>query len=189
MVSDRKGPPLRVLSGPMALAACFILVGSASAQRGPAGGPLGRRDPEMEVTQKHNLQVAKWYLEKRKAYEGARDRLQEILEQDPEFSQIDEVVYLLGETNEKLRKPEIAVKYYKKLLKDYPGSQFSKKARERLADLKLPPDEEDEKSKDNSQGSNSDDKPDSDATEGSPSFSLAFSEPNAVNNRNGRIAI
>jgi outer membrane protein assembly factor BamD (BamD/ComL family) len=118
------------------------------AQRGPARGAGGAgRDPEMEVTQKHNLQVARWYLTKRKAYEGARDRLQEILDQDPEFSQIDEVIYLLGETNEKLRKPEIASTYYKKLIKDYPGSQFVKKARERLADLKLPADTEDDKAK------------------------------------------
>ncbi|HKF58815.1 MAG TPA: tetratricopeptide repeat protein [Blastocatellia bacterium] len=102
----------------------------------------------MEVTQKHNLQVAKWYLTKRKAYEGARDRLQEILDQAPEFSQIDEVIFLLGEANEKLRKPAIASTYYKKLIKDYPGSQFLKKAQERLADLKLPPDSDDDKSKD-----------------------------------------
>jgi len=105
----------------------------------------------MELTQKRNLQVARWYLTKRKAYEGARDRLQEILDQAPEFSQIDEVIFLLGEANERLRKPEIASTYYKKLIKDYPGSQFVKKARERLADLKLTPDSDDDKTKDPAQ--------------------------------------
>jgi len=115
----------------------------------------------MEVTQKHNLQVARWYLTKRKAYEGARDRLQEILDQDPEFSQIDEVIYLLGEANEKLRKPEIASTFYKKVVKDYPGSLFVKKARERLADLKLPPDTEDDKSKDSAPEKREDKKPES----------------------------
>jgi outer membrane protein assembly factor BamD (BamD/ComL family) len=100
----------------------------------------------MEVTQKHNLEVARWYLTKRKAYEGARDRLQEILDQAPEFSQIDEVIYLLGEANEKLKKPEVASTFYKKLIKDYPGSQFVKKARERLADLKIPADQDEDKS-------------------------------------------
>jgi len=113
----------------------------------------------MEVTQKHNLQVARWYLTKRKAYEGARDRLQEILDQDPEFSQIDEVIYLLGEANEKLRKPEIAASFYKKVVKDYPGSQFVKKAHERLADLKLPADTEDDKSKDSGPEKREDKKP------------------------------
>lgn len=128
---------------------CVLSAGSAGAQKGPGGGPVGKaRDPEMDVTQQHNLQVARWYLTKRKAYEGARDRLQEILDQDPEFSQIDEVIYLLGEANEKLHKPETASTFYKKLIKDYPGSQFVKKARQRLADLKLPADAEDEKPKD-----------------------------------------
>ena len=135
------------VSLPGAILACILMCGAAVAQRGPSRGP-GGHDPEMEVTQKHNLQVAKWYLTKRKAYEGARDRLQEILDQAPEFSQIDEVIFLLGEANEKLRKSEIASTYYKKLIKDYPGSQFLKKAQERLADLKLPPDSDDDKTKD-----------------------------------------
>ena len=141
-------PQLVSLTG--AIIACVLMCGAAVAQRGPSRGP-GDHDPEMEVTQKHNLQVARWYLTKRKAYEGARDRLQEILDQAPEFSQIDEVIFLLGEANERLRKPEIASTYYKKLIKDYPGSQFVKKARERLADLKLPPDSDDDKTKDSAQ--------------------------------------
>jgi len=123
----------------------ILAMGVALAQRGPARGPGPERDPELEVTQKHNLQVARWYLTKRKAYEGARDRLQEILDQDPQFSQIDEVIYLLGEANEKLRKPEIAATFYKRVIKEYPGSQFVKKARERLADLKIPADGETDK--------------------------------------------
>ena len=137
----------RLFSLQGAILASILLCGGAVAQQGPSRGP-GDRDPELEVTQKHNLQVARWYLTKRKAYEGARDRLQEILDQAPNFSQIDEVIYLLGEANEKLRKPEIASTYYKRLIKDYPGSQFVKKARERLADIKLPPDTDDDKSKD-----------------------------------------
>jgi len=150
----------RVIKLSLALGACILLAGSAIAQRGPGRGPAGpNRDPEMEVTQKHNLQVAIWYLTKRKAYEGARDRLQEILDQDPEFSQIDEVIYLLGEANEKLKKPALAVNYYKKVVKDYPGSQFVKKARERLADIKLPPDSDDDKSQDNAPDKNENKKP------------------------------
>ncbi len=143
------------------VAACVLVAVSATAQQGPARGPAGaNRDPEMEVTQKHNLQVARWYLTKRKAYEGARDRLQEILDQDPEFSQIDEVIYLLGEANEKLRKPELASTFYKRVIKDYPGSQFVKRARERLADLKLPADTEDDKSKDPGPDKKEDKRPD-----------------------------
>jgi TolA-binding protein len=121
---------------PLMLAALFACVGVASAQ-GPAGGRLEPpRDPIMETNAKHNLQVARWYLTKRKAYEGARDRLQEILDTYPEFSRIDEVLYLLGEANLKLGKTEPAVEFYSRLVEKYPGSEFVKKARERLEEMK-----------------------------------------------------
>ncbi|MFP5264693.1 MAG: outer membrane protein assembly factor BamD [Blastocatellia bacterium] len=115
----------------MALAA-----GPASAQ-GPARGRIEPpRDETMEVTAKHNLDIARWYLTKRKAYEGARDRLQEIIDTYPDFSRIDEVVFLMGEANLKLGKGEKAAEFYDKLLKSYPDSEFVKKARARLDELK-----------------------------------------------------
>jgi outer membrane protein assembly factor BamD (BamD/ComL family) len=87
--------------------------------------------------------------------------LQEILDQDPEFSQIDEVIYLLGEANERLKKPVIASTYYKRVIKEYPGSQFVKKARERLADLKIPADQEEDSSKEKTPEKSEDRNPDS----------------------------
>ena len=59
---------------------------------------------------KHNLDVARYYLTKRKAYDGARDRLQEIIETYPDFSRMDEVVFLMGEAHRSLgrrRRPPI----------------------------------------------------------------------------------
>ena len=59
--------------------AAAILAASNFAQ-GPARGRIEPpRDEAMEITAKHNLDVARYYLTKRKAYEGARDRLQEII--------------------------------------------------------------------------------------------------------------
>ncbi len=116
-----------------------LLVGAeadAYAQ-GPARGRVDPpRDPIMETNAIHSLDVARWYLTKRKAYEGARDRLQEIVDTYPEFSRMDEVVFLLGEANLKLNKPEKAGEYYERLVKDFEGSEFVKKARERLKELK-----------------------------------------------------
>jgi outer membrane protein assembly factor BamD (BamD/ComL family) len=91
----------------------------------------------MEVTAKHNLDIARWYLTKRKAYEGARDRLQEIMDTYADFSRMDEVIFLMGETHLKLGKNEKAADYYGKLLKTYPDSEFVKKARARLDELKI----------------------------------------------------
>ena len=119
-----------------ALAALFTSAGTARAQ-GPARGPIETpRDPVLEINAKHKLTVARYYLTKRKAYEGALDRLQEIIDTHPGFSRMDEVLYLMGEANLKLNKPEEAADYYNRLLKEYPDSEFLKKAREKLEKIK-----------------------------------------------------
>jgi outer membrane protein assembly factor BamD (BamD/ComL family) len=110
---------------------------STGLAQGPAKPMAPPRDSAMEVTAKHNLEVARWYLVKRKAYEGARDRLQEIIDTYPEFSRIDEVIFLMGEAHLKLKKDDKAIEYYNKLLKEYSESEFAKKARERLDEMKV----------------------------------------------------
>jgi len=105
--------------------------------QGPGKPMAPSRDPAMEIAAKHNLDVARWYLTKRKAYEGARDRLQEIIDTSPDFSRMDEVIFLMGEAHVKLNKNEKAIDYYNKLLKAYPDSEFAKKARARLDELKV----------------------------------------------------
>jgi TolA-binding protein len=115
------------------------ICGSTGFAQGPAKPMATPRDSAMEVSAKHNLDVARWYLVKRKAYEGARDRLQEIMDTYPEFSRIDEVVFLMGEANLKLKKEDKAAEYYDKLLKEYPESEFAKKATARLDEMKLAP--------------------------------------------------
>ncbi|MFY9554280.1 MAG: outer membrane protein assembly factor BamD [Blastocatellia bacterium] len=113
--------------------------GAAGFAQGPAKPMEPARDPAMEISAKHHIEVARWYLTKRKAYEGARDRLQEIIDTYPDFSRMDEVFFLMGEAHVKLSKNEIAADYYNKLLKAYPESEFAKKARARLDELKVEP--------------------------------------------------
>jgi outer membrane protein assembly factor BamD (BamD/ComL family) len=114
----------------------LVLLCSMAVGQGPSKPMTPPRDSAMEVSAKHNLDVARWYLEKRKAYEGARDRLQEIVDTYPEFSRIDEVFFLIGEAQLKLKKTDKASDYYNKLLKEYPESEFAKKARARLDEMK-----------------------------------------------------
>ena len=113
------------------------LPGFPGLAQGPGKPMEAPRDPEKEIAAKHNLDVARWNLTKRKAYDGARDRLQEIIDTYPDFSRMDEVVFLMGEVFLKLGKNDKAVDYYNKLLKDYADSEFAKKTRERLDELKV----------------------------------------------------
>jgi TolA-binding protein len=127
------------MQGMKFIAAVFLFLSTAclTLAQGPARGRIEPpRDETLEITAKHNLDVARYYLTKRKAYEGARDRLQEIIDAYPDFSRMDEVVFLMGEANIKLGKKEKAADFYDKLLKSYPESEFAKKARLRLDEIK-----------------------------------------------------
>ena len=115
------------------------LTGTTGLTQGPGKPMEVPRDAAKEIAAKHNLDVARWSLTKRKAYEGARDRLQEIIDTHPDFSRMDEVVFLMGEVYMRLGKKPEATDYYNKLLKDYESSEFAKKARARLDELKAEP--------------------------------------------------
>ena len=127
----------------LAMLMIALAVSAFDESKGLAQGPgkpmESPRDPAKEIAAKHNLEVARWNLTKRKAYEGARDRLQEIIDTHPDFSKMDEVVFLMGEVYLKLGKNAEATDYYNKLLKDYESSEFAKKARARLDELKTEP--------------------------------------------------
>lgn len=126
----------------MFIVTLIILVsagGSKSLAQAPVKPIEAPRDEALEIAARHNLDVARWNLTKRKAYEGARDRLQEIIDTYPDFSRMDEVVFLMGELHLKLGKTEKSAEYYTKLLKVYPESEFAKKSRTRLDELKVEP--------------------------------------------------
>lgn len=119
-------------------ASIFLMLMCATAfSQGVSKGKIEpERDSVMELQSQHNLEVARYYITKRKGYEGGISRLQEIIDTHPTFSRMDEVLYLMGEAHMKLKKPEEAEKFYSRLLKDYPESEFVKKAKEQLDKLK-----------------------------------------------------
>jgi TolA-binding protein len=108
------------------------------AQRGPLASAV---DAELEEQAKHDLQTAKFYFSKRKAYAGAKDRLMDIAGAYPEFTRIDEVYYLLGECMLKTNEPASARHFFELLLQVRPESEFVERAKKRLAELPSAPPE------------------------------------------------
>src|SRR2546428_13431439 len=73
---------------------CFA---QGAAKNGP--DPTTIRDPELEKDSLHNLEVARQYFKLRKAYVAALQRCEEIIAGNPNFSKIDEALFIAGESN------------------------------------------------------------------------------------------
>lgn len=78
----------------LAILSVFVLSGLASAQKQIE--PKVLRDPLMEADAKHNLEVANNYFKLKKAYIGSLKRCEEIIAAYPDFSYMDEVLYVAG---------------------------------------------------------------------------------------------
>lgn len=135
----------------------FSLIGTAVAQRNVT--PAIERDPIMEADAKHNLDVARQaFTPLKQAYKQVLLRFEETYAAYPEFSQIDEFLYLAGMASyylsenkgkqkvnlksekerekyapEKLR--EDAAAYFSTVVEKYPDSKFADDARKALATL------------------------------------------------------
>ncbi len=121
--------------------------------------PQIERDPILEADAKHNLEVAWQYFKLKKAYKAVLDRCEETIAAHPEFSKMDEILYLSGMSSyflsenkgkqkvnlktekdrerfapEKLR--ENAEAYLAMLVEKYPDSKYKKDAEETLKTLK-----------------------------------------------------
>lgn len=84
----------RFLGSLLAFVLFLVAVGSASAQRNVT--PAIDRDPIMEQDAKHNLDVAWQSFKLKKAYKAVVMRFEETYAAYPEFSKIDEFLYLAG---------------------------------------------------------------------------------------------
>ncbi|MFN0140562.1 MAG: outer membrane protein assembly factor BamD [Pyrinomonadaceae bacterium] len=121
--------------------------------------PAVERDPVLEADAKHNLDVAKQYFSPlKKAYKSVIDRFEETYAAYPEFSKIDEFIYLAGmssyylsegrgkqKVNLKLEKEkkfapaklkEDAIAYLSMVVEKYPDSKYFADAKKVLAVLK-----------------------------------------------------
>ena len=121
--------------------------------------PKIERDPILEADANHNLEVAWQYFKLKKAYKAVLMRAEETIAAHPEFSKMDEILFLSGMSSfylsenkgkqkidleqekdkakfapEKLR--EDAVAYLSQLVENHPQSKYKDDAEKVLAELK-----------------------------------------------------
>lgn len=118
------------------------------------------RDPILEIDATHNLDVSRQYFRTKKAYKAVLLRFEETFAAYPEYSKMDEFLYLAGMSSfylsnnkgkqkidaksseedkkkfapEKLR--EDATAYLSQLIDNYPQSQYKSDAEKTLESLK-----------------------------------------------------
>lgn len=123
--------------------------------------PQIQRDPILEADAKHNLEVAQNYFKLKKAYRAVLMRFEETFAAYPEFSKMDEFLYLAGMSSyylsqnkgkqkldakaseeekkkyapEKLR--EDAVAYLSILIEKFPQSAFKADAEKALKEIEM----------------------------------------------------
>jgi outer membrane protein assembly factor BamD (BamD/ComL family) len=132
----------------------FIFSNTAFAQKQIE--PQIQRDPILELDANHNLEVAQQYFKTKKAYKAVLMRFEETFAAYPEFSKMDEFLYLAGMSSfylsenkgkqkvvseedkkkfapEKMR--EDATAYLAQLVEKYPQSSFKTGAEKTLKTL------------------------------------------------------
>ena len=145
---------------------CFISVPAAYGQGGVRSGPdpSTLRDPDLEKDSLHNLEVARNYFKLKKAYVAALKRCEEIIAGNPNFTKIEEVVYMAGQSSLSLAEGkgkqradlyvtfdggtkrtltpqqfrDLGREYLTKLVTEHPDSPFAKQAQEDLQTLGTP---------------------------------------------------
>ena len=119
-----------------------------------------QRDPVLEADALHNLEVAQQYFKIKKAYIAVLKRTEEIIAANPDFSKMDEVLYLSGMSSyylsenkgkQKLdpkkateaekekfapaRLRDDAIGYLSQLIKEYPNSPHKEEAEKTLKEI------------------------------------------------------
>ncbi|MBO0719740.1 MAG: hypothetical protein J2P41_02905 [Blastocatellia bacterium] len=130
------------------LTTTVVSAGNVNLQQGPGHGPISvARDPELEKQAEHNLEVAKYYLYKRKVDKKDKDavarhnksiesRLQEIIDTNPTFSRIGEVYFLLGELYKRTGELDKAVDNWTRAIKETADEKIKSDAQKRLDEAK-----------------------------------------------------
>jgi outer membrane protein assembly factor BamD (BamD/ComL family) len=107
------------------------------------------RDPMLEKDSKHNLDAAWQYFKLKKAYRASLSRAEEIIAGYPNFSKIDEALFIAGMSDLYLsekkgkQQPALPVEkhreearaYLSRLVKEYPDSKFRREAEDGLQSI------------------------------------------------------
>ncbi len=112
--------------------------------QGPGRGPItAPRDPEAERQSYKSLDAAKFYYYKRKPDKNDKaglersnkailDRLQEIIDTNPNFARIDEVHFLLAEVYNRSGETDKAIEYWKKTIEETSDEKMKAEAQKHL---------------------------------------------------------
>lgn len=84
-----------------------------------------------ELLAEHDFRIGKFYF-RQKAYTGAVQRLQEVLQSYPGYSQKDRLLLILGQSLIGLKKDDEGRLYLEKLVAEFPQSRYADEAREFL---------------------------------------------------------
>lgn len=89
----------------------------------------------------HSLSTALFYLEKFHNGKGGKaaalSRLQTIIERYPQYSRLDQVLFLLGNMNMNDGNLDEATSYYQRIIRAYPTSQYAGEASMQLSAIEL----------------------------------------------------
>jgi outer membrane protein assembly factor BamD len=96
------------------------------------------RKTVQQVLGLHELDIARFYQEKRQAPKAAEGRLRGIIANYPEFSYLDEAYYRLGVTLVEQEQPEEAAEFFTKLVRDFSKSEFAGEGKKYLEKLGKP---------------------------------------------------
>lgn len=85
----------------------------------------------------HNLWIANYYYtksvdQKKAGLKGAQSRYLEILEKYPQFGWMDEALFKLAVTYQIEEETDQAARYFQRIVRDYPTSEFAEKSKEQL---------------------------------------------------------
>jgi outer membrane protein assembly factor BamD len=90
-----------------------------------------------EVLANANLRVANQYMLTRR-YNAAIRRVKWTVRDYPDYSHMDDALWVLGQSLERMKQIPAAGYYYGKIVSEYPSSPVAESAKKRLEDLNLP---------------------------------------------------
>jgi outer membrane protein assembly factor BamD len=84
----------------------------------------------------HTMKVGDFYYERNRqgkgGLKGAQSRYREVADKYPYFSYMDKVLFRLANTYLQEEEPDEAAKFFQRIARDYPNSDFAQKSREQL---------------------------------------------------------
>jgi outer membrane protein assembly factor BamD len=84
----------------------------------------------------HSMEVGDFYYERNRqvkgGLKGAQGRYREIIEKYPNFSYMSRVLFRTGVLYQQEEEPDEAAKYFQRIARDFPNSDYAEKAKEQL---------------------------------------------------------